>query len=194
MNVQVLPRWIRDYQSAWLAKDVLAGLTTASVVVPKAMAYATIAGLPVQVGLYTVLVPIVIYAILGTSRALSVSTTTTLAILASSAISQAAPSGNPQELLTASATLAFLVGAILIAAGALRMGFIANLVSDPVLTGFRAGVALVIIADQLPKMLGIHITKTGFFRDIISIVHAIPSTSFVTIAISGGTIVFLIAL
>jgi len=82
------PDWIHAYQKEWIKLDVIAGLTAAAVVIPKAMAYATIAGLPVQVGLYTVLVPMVIYAVLGTSRPLSVSTTTTMAILAAAALDQ----------------------------------------------------------------------------------------------------------
>src|SRR5262249_42996532 len=86
-----LPEWIRDYRREWITLDTVAGLTTAAVVIPKAMAYATIAGLPVQVGLYTALLPTVIYAVLGTSRPLSVSTTTTLAILAAAAFGEVAP-------------------------------------------------------------------------------------------------------
>src|SRR6267378_3434022 len=78
--------WLRRYPKAWLRPDVIAGLTAAAVVIPKAMAYATIAGLPVQVGLYTAFVPMVVYAILGTSRPLSVSTTTTIAILVAGAL------------------------------------------------------------------------------------------------------------
>ena len=89
-------------------------LTSAAVVIPKAMAYATIAGLPVEVGLYTAFVPMIIYAVLGTSRPLSVSTTTTLAILTSADLSRATPNGNVTDLLRASATLALLVGAILV--------------------------------------------------------------------------------
>ncbi|MBK5967216.1 MULTISPECIES: SulP family inorganic anion transporter [Thiorhodovibrio] len=92
-----------------LRLDLIAGLTTAAVVIPKAMAYATIAGLPVQVGLYTALVPLVIYAILGTSRPLSVTTTTTLAILTGAQLALVVPSGEPAALLTASATLAGLL-------------------------------------------------------------------------------------
>ena len=83
--------WFFGYQKDWLRWDLIAGLTTAAVVIPKAMAYATIAGLPVQVGLYTAFVPMVIYAVLGTSRPLSVSTTTTLAILAAAALGAGRP-------------------------------------------------------------------------------------------------------
>src|SRR5262245_31202389 len=93
-----VPDWLRDYRREWIALDVAAGLTTAAVVIPKAMAYATIAGLPVQVGLYTAFVPMVIYAALGTSRPLSVSTTTTLAILAAAALGEVAPGGDPASL------------------------------------------------------------------------------------------------
>ena len=84
--------------------DVVAGLTAAAVVAPKAMAYATIAGLPIQVGLYTAIVPMAIYAVLGTSRPLSVSTTTTIAILSAAALGQAAPNGSGAELISASAS------------------------------------------------------------------------------------------
>ena len=86
--------WLRQYPSSWLRPDVIAGLTAAAVVVPKAMAYATIAGLPLQVGLYTAIVPMVVYALLGTSRPLSVSTTTTIAILTAAELGLAAPSGS----------------------------------------------------------------------------------------------------
>ena len=87
--------WLRGYPREWLRPDVIAGLTASAVVVPKAMAYATIAGLPVQVGLYTAFVPMVIYALLGTSRPLSVSTTTTIAILTGSTLVAVAPEAVP---------------------------------------------------------------------------------------------------
>src|ERR1700679_1901056 len=95
----VVPDWISGYRKDWLRPDVIAGLTTAAVVIPKAMAYATIAGLPVQVGLYTAFLPMVIYAVLGTSRPLSVSTTTTLAILTAAELGEVAPGGDPASLL-----------------------------------------------------------------------------------------------
>src|SRR3954453_15386315 len=118
--------WARGYPKGWLRPDVVAGLTAAAVVIPKAMAYATIAGLPVQIGLYTVFVPMVIYALLGTSRPLSVSTTTTIAILAAAELGNVVPDGSVSQLITAGATLSVLVGIMLIAAFALRLGFIAN--------------------------------------------------------------------
>jgi len=186
--------WLSRYERPWLRADVLAGLTTAAVVIPKAMAYATIAGLPVEVGLYTALVPMVVYAALGTSRVLSVSTTTTLAILAASALGAVAPGAEPAALLRASSTLALLVGAILIVARLLRLGFVANFISEPVLTGFKAGIGLVIVVDQAPKLLGLHYDKAGWFRDVASFFRHLPETGTATLAVGLATLAVVFAL
>src|SRR5579864_3796666 len=118
-----MENWIVSYKKEWLRSDVIAGLTTAAVVIPKAMAYATIAGLPVQVGLYTAFLPMVIYAVLGTSRVLSVTTTTTIAILAAAELGEVVPGADVETLLAASATLTLMVGAMLVIASVLRLGF-----------------------------------------------------------------------
>jgi high affinity sulfate transporter 1 len=186
--------WLRTYPREWLRPDVVAGLITAAVVIPKAMAYATIAGLPVAAGLYTVLVPMVIYAILGTSRPLSVSTTTTIAILTGAELSQVAAGGDPATLAAAAATLTLLVGATLVLASAFRLGFIANFISDPVLTGFKAGIGLVIVVDQLPKLLGVHIEKVGFVRDLVTLGRHVPETSLVTLAVGAAIVILLLGL
>ncbi len=141
------------------------------------MAYAAIAGLPAEAGLYTAFAPMLIYAMLGSSRVLSVSTTSTIAILTAGALSQVAHDTGPTALLTAAVTLSLLVGALLLLAGVLRLGFIASFISDPVLTGFKAGVGMLIIVDQLPKILGVHIEKSGFFRDLFSVAQMTPETS-----------------
>lgn len=171
-----------------LAADLVPGLTTAAVVVPKALAYATIAQLPVQAGLFAALVPMVVYAVLGTSRLLSVSTTTPIAILCATAIGEALRADPGLDPLTAAATLSLLVGLMLIAARVLRLGFAANFISEPVLTGFKAGVGFVIVVDQLPKLLGIHIHKEGFFRDVTSIVADAPELSWPTLGVALGTL------
>ena len=186
--------WIVDYEKDWLRYDLIAGLITAAVVIPKAMAYATIAGLPVQVGLYTVLVPMAIYAVVGTSRPLSVSTTTTLAILVAAEFGQVAVAGDPASFMRASATLTLLVGAILLLASLLRLGFIANFISEPVLIGFKAGIALVIVLDQVPKLLGIHFSKGSFVHNLLAIVQAIPDTSLPTLTVGIVMIVLLIGI
>jgi sulfate permease, SulP family len=186
--------WIWEYHKEWLRPDVIAGLTTAAVVIPKAMAYATIAGLPVQVGLYTAFLPMLIYAVFGTSRPLSVSTSTTIAILAATQLSQVVPDGNPASLLSASATLTLLVGAILVIASFLRLGFIANFISEPVLIGFKAGIGLVIVLDQVPKLLGIHFTKGSFFHNLLGLVQGLPETSMATLAVGAVMVAILVLL
>ena len=180
--------------STGLRFDVVAGLTAAAVVLPKAMAYATVAGLPVAVGLYTAFIPMVIYALLGSSRVLSVSSTTTLAILAGTQLGLVVPDGDAAKLVTATATLAALVGAMLVLARLLKLGFVANFISTPVLTGFKAGIGLVIVLDQVPKLLGIHITKQGFFVDLLSVVQHIPGTSLLTLAVAVATFAVLIGM
>jgi sulfate permease, SulP family len=174
--------------------DIVAGLTAAAVVLPKAMAYATVAGLPVAVGLYTAFIPMAIYALLGSSRVLSVSSTTTLAILAGTELGLAVPDGDPSRLVVATATLTALVGAMLVLARLLRLGFVANFISSPVLTGFKAGIGLVIVLDQVPKLLGIHITKQNFFADLLSVVHHVPATSLLTLTVAAATFVILIGM
>ena len=175
-------------------RDVIAGLVTAAVVLPKAMAYATVAGLPAAVGLYTAFAPMVIYALIGSSRLLSVSSTTTLAILTATQLALVVPDGDPAMLVTAAAALVALVGVILMLSGLVRLGFVANFISTPVLTGFKAGIGFVIILDQLPKVLGIHITKQGFFRDIFQLAHHVPETSLITFVVATATFVILIGM
>jgi len=174
--------------------DVVAGLTAAAVVLPKAMAYAAVAGLPVAVGLYTAFIPMIVYALLGTSRVLSVSSTTTLAILAGTELALVVPDGDPARLVTATATLTALVGVMLLAARVMRLGFVADFISAPVLTGFKAGIGLVIVLDQVPKLLGIHITKQGFLPDLLSVAKHVPETSWLTLAVAAATLVILVVM
>ena len=190
-----MPDWLTGYRKEWLRPDVIAGMTAAAVVIPKAMAYATIAGLPVQVGLYTVFLPMLIYAVLGTSRPLSVSTTTTLAILTGAEFVEVAVKGDPASLLAASAMLTLLVGTILVLAGLLRLGFVANFISEPVLIGFKAGIGIVIVVDQIPKLLGIHFEKGPFFfRNLVALAKDIPETSLITLAVGAIMVAALVAM
>ena len=163
-------------------------------VIPKAMAYATIAGLPVQVGLYTAFVPMIVYVVLGTSRPLSVSTTTTIAILTASNLGQVVAGRDEADLMRASATLTLLVGAILVLASVLRLGFVANFISEPVLVGFKAGIGLVIVLDQVPKILGIHFAKGSFLHNVLAIVKGASEGSIPTVALGIATIVVLLGL
>lgn len=184
--------WLPSYKRDWWRPDILAGLTAAAVVIPKAMAYATIAGLPLQVGLYTCFVPMLIYAFFGSSRVMSVSTTTTIAILTGAQLGIMVPDGDPGALITASVTLALMVGLILAAAAILRLGFVANFISEPVLTGFKAGIGIVVIVDQVPKLLGLHFDKGGFVHNLGQILGGLGHLSWATLAVGIGTIAGLV--
>lgn len=185
--------WLPAYRSEWLRYDVVAGLTAAAVVVPKGLAYATIAAVPLSMGLNACVVPMLVYVLLGTSRTLSVSTTSTIAILMAAGVAGVAPEGSPAAL-AAPTTLALLVGVLLLAALALRLSFLADFISEPVLTGFKAGIGVIIVLDQLPKLLGIHVHKTGLVRDAVSILRHVPETSLVTLALSAATLALMVLL
>jgi len=189
-----VPEWLVSYRKDWLRLDVIAGITAAAVVIPKSMAYATIAGLPVEVGLYTAFLPMVIYAFLGTSRVLSVTTSSTIAILTAAELGEVAASGGAHSLLTATVTLTFLVGAILVLACALRLGFIANFISQPVLIGFKAGIGVVIVLDQIPKLTGVHISKGTFLHNVLSTIASVPETKLITLAFGISVILLLVGI
>jgi len=189
-----MTKFISGFSRKYLGTDVLAGLTTAAVVIPKCMAYAVIAGLPVESGLYVAIVPMFIYAMLGSSRELSVSSTVTIAILTGAQLVAVVPDGNSVQMLAAASALALVSGCFLLLAGVLRLGFLANFVSDPVLTGFKAGIALVIVVDQFPKLLGVHIEHTGFFRDILAIIPELPHANIPTTVLAVLLLVLIFGL
>lgn len=176
--------WLSSYDRTWLRHDAVAGLTASAVVIPQAMAYGAIAGLPLVVGLYTALVPLVVYAVMGTSRVLSVTTTSTIAILTAHAIREVTPGGTDASLILATGTLACLVGAILIMASLLRLGMVASFISEPVLVGFKAGIGLTIVVDQIPKLLGVHFAKGHFFHNVASIADQLPHASVPTVLVA----------
>jgi high affinity sulfate transporter 1 len=187
-------RGLAGYQKDWFRLDLVAGLTTAAIVIPQSMAYASIAGLPVHAGLYVALVPMFVYALVGTSRPLSVSSTSTLAILTATQLTLAAPAGDSAQLMAVAAALALLVGGFLVVAGALRLGFLANFISDPVLTGFKAGIGLVIVIDQMPKLLGVHIERGHFLHKVLSTLQHVPEANRPTLILAAATLAILFAM
>ncbi|MFA9404098.1 MAG: SulP family inorganic anion transporter, partial [Anaerolineales bacterium] len=186
--------WLPGYPRGWLRVDLVAGVTAAAVVIPQAMAYATIAGLPVEVGLYTALIPMLLYAVLGTSRPLSVSTTSTIAMLTAVALAGAVNSSDPYDYIVPAATLAFLTGIFLVIAGLLRLGFLANFISDPVLTGFKAGIGVVIFVGQLGKVLGLSLEKGSILQTFRSILENLDQINIATTIIAAITLAILILL
>ncbi len=197
MRVGPLISWFGrhfPYHRKWLLPDLLAGVTAAAVVIPKAMAYAGLAGLPPQVGLYTVLVPMTIYAVLGTSSVLSVSTTTTLGILTATALHDALPGADQTALMQGASLLALLVGVLLLLAALLRLGLLADFISDPVLIGFKSGIGLVIIIDQIPKLIGLPIEKGWFGHNVFAIVAGLPHLNSTTTMLGLGLLILLLLL
>jgi SulP family sulfate permease len=171
-------------------RDILAGATTAAVVIPQAMAYATIAGLPVEYGLYCALVPMLVYAALGTSRPLSVSTTSSISLITGATVATVAAG----DRAAIASTLAVLVGAVLLLAGLLRLGFVADFVSDPILAGFKVGMGLVIAGDQLGRILGVPVEGDNVFEEAWSALTELDQASGITVAVGLGCIALLLAL
>ena len=186
--------WLPGYSPEWLRFDLIAGLTAAAVVIPQTMAYAAIAGLPVQVGLYTALVPMLLYALLGASRPLSVSTTSTIAMLTAAVLVAVVTSSNPVDYIIPAATLAILTGVFLLLASVLRLGFLANFISLPVLTGFKAGIGVVIFVGQLGKVLGIPVAKGPFLQTILSLWNGLGDIHWLTFVVALSILAILLLL
>jgi SulP family sulfate permease len=186
--------WLFGYRREWLAADAVAGLTTAAIVIPKAMAYALIAGLTVEAGLYTALAAMLVYPLLGSSRALSVSTTSALAMLTAAAVAEVSVQAAGADASAVAATLALLVGGALIAARVLRLGFLANFISLPVLVGFEAGVGIVIIIGQFKSVLGVHVASKTTVGTLLELPGLLPQAHGPTILVAVIGMVTLVAL
>jgi high affinity sulfate transporter 1 len=186
--------WLRGYPRAWLRADGVAGLTAAAVVIPKAMACAAIAGLPVEIGLYTALAAMVVYPLLGSSRPLSVTSTSALAMLVASQIALSTAQNPGADARAVASTLALLVGAVLVAARLLRLGFLANFISKPVLVGFEAGVGVVILIGTLKSVLGLHFTSHGNVGILLELPSLLPQTHGTTLLVAAVGIAVLLGL
>lgn len=186
---------MRGYDRSWLRGDVLAGLATGTVVIPQAMAYATIAGMPASVGLYTCLLPMAAYALLGGSRALSVSTTSTISVLVASSLATL-PERDPDELMRAAFTLTFLVGVCLLIMRLARLGALVESISPATMTGIRLGVGLTVVASQLPALLGLSADPEaeGFVEELVAVARQLPELSAVTAVVGITAIVMLLVL
>jgi len=186
--------WLSGYRREWLRSDVVAGLTSAAVVIPKAMACAVIAGLAVASGLYTALAALLIYPFLGTSRPLSVSTTSTIAIMTAAAVAAISKSGPDVEPGAVGMTLALLVGAVMVLASVLRLGYLANFISTPVLTGFQAGAGGAIIVTQIGPVLGVPIHSHSSLGAISELPGVIGSAHPPTLLLALAGIALLLLL
>ncbi len=183
---------LRNYQRDWVRGDLVAGLTVWAVLVPSALAYATIAGVPPVVGLYTAPAALVLYAALGSSRQLITGPSAAAAAL-SAAIVGNAVAGNGDQFVATAAALAICVGLAALVAGVLRLGFVANFISEPVLKGFIVGLALTVIAGQVPKLFGIETGHGDFFERAWDFLTNIDQTDGLTLLVGLGSLAVLFA-
>jgi high affinity sulfate transporter 1 len=174
--------WLPRYDKSWLRWDVIAALTVWALLVPEAMAYAGIAGMPPQTGLYTAPLALLGYALFGSSRHLNVGPSSTVAILSFAIIGGMAVAGGP-EFIALTTGLALLTGVLLIVAGMLKLGVLADFLSKPVLGGFVIGLAITIAFGQLGKILGYGVEADGFFREVLKFVQDINKIHFPTLIV-----------
>ena len=173
---------LSDYQRGWLRPDIIAGLTVWAVLVPEALAYATIAGVPPVVGLYAAVPSLILYAAAGSSRHLIVGPMSATAALSAAMIAPLA-SGNDGRFIALSAALAIVTGLVGLLAGFMRLGFIASFISEPVLKGFIVGLALTIIIGQVPKLLGVDKGEGNFFVQTWTVVKELGEVDLPTVII-----------
>jgi len=192
---RLVPEWIRHYKIGWLSVDVLAGVTLAAVAVPEVMGYTSIAQTPVITGLYTIIFPTLLFALLGSSRLLVVGAdSATAAILAAglAGIGISGLSPNSSEWVAWTSLVALVCGAMLVLARLLKLGFLGDFLSASVLIGFLTGVGISVLTGQLPDMLGIPKGKGNWFEQQWSTLTHLSDASWWTVAFAAGTLVIIV--
>ena len=199
MSLRSLPaaRAVADYQAPWLRRDVVAGIVLTTLLVPQGMAYAQLAGLPAITGLYTTILCLVGYALFGPSRILVLGPDSSLGpMIAATLLPILGSNGNPARAIALASILALLVGAIMIAAGVAKLGFVADLLSKPTQIGYMNGLALTILIGQLPKLFGFSIDANGLLNEAHAFIHGLASGKTVGAAVAIGllSLVLILAL
>jgi SulP family sulfate permease len=182
--------WGRRYDRATFASDAVAALIVTLMLIPQSLAYALLAGLPAEVGLYASVAPLLLYAVFGTSRALAVGPAAVTSLMTAAAIGQLAAAGTP-AWWAAAITLAFLSGVMLLAMGLLRLGFLANFLSHPVISGFITASALLITASQLKTLMGVRAEGHNLIDLLLALGRQLPNTHGLTLALGVGATAFL---
>ena len=182
--------WGRGYDRDTLTSDLMAALIVTVMLIPQGLAYALLAGLPPEVGLYASIAPLVLYATLGTSRVLAVGPVAVVSLMSASAIGQHAVAGS-QEYWSVAITLAFMSGSMLLLMGVMRLGFLANFLSHPVISGFISASGLLIAASQMKTILGVTSDTQNFIDLMLDLLSQIPNTHTLTFTIGLIAIIFL---
>ncbi|WP_062071888.1 SulP family inorganic anion transporter [Demequina sediminicola] len=186
------PAWAVGYRPSWLRGDIIAALTVWAVLIPESLAYATIAGVPPEMGLYAAVPSLIIYGLIGSSRVLIVGPMSATAALSASIIALQA-GGDADLYIQLSIGLSIVTGVLAILAGVLRLGFLASFISEPVLKGFIVGLALTIIAGQIPGLLGVEKPEGAFFEKIWGTVQELGSIDGLTITVGAIALAILLA-
>ncbi|MCC7163408.1 MAG: SulP family inorganic anion transporter [Anaerolineae bacterium] len=192
--------WLPKYDRSWLPLDIIAGLTLWGLVVPEAMAYAGIAGLPPQAGLYTLLAALLVYALLGTSRHLVVQATSATAALLASGVATAlvataaATASDPQTYQNYATAFVLVTGLVFLAAGLARLGFITQFLSKPVMDGFITGLAIFVVVGQLNKLFGVAKPDGNTVEKLMGILRELPQANWVTFAVGAVALALLFVL
>ena len=182
--------WGRHYTRATLSADLLAAVIVTIMLIPQSLAYAMLAGLPPEAGLYASIAPLLVYGVLGSSRVLAVGPVAVVSLMTATAISDLAASGSA-AYWSAAITLALLSGLVLLLMGVLRLGFLANFLSHPVISGFISASALLIAAGQLKTILGIDGSAHSFFGTVLLLLTHLQQTQLLSAAVGLGTAGFL---
>jgi sulfate permease, SulP family len=185
--------WLPHYRTRWLRPDIIAAIAVWAVLVPEGMAYASLAGMPPQAGLFAALAPLVAYAILGTCRQLDVGPSSAVAAYSAAAVAPLAL-GDSGRFIALSALLALLTGILLLVGGLARAGFVADFFARPVMTGFVGGLALVIAVGQVSKLFGVEGGGTGFFGKLYELISQLPGYSLISFLIGIGALGLILAL
>ena len=183
----------RTYERAWLRGDTIGGITVAAYLVPQVMAYAGLAGLPPVTGLWAIIPALALYAVFGSSPQLSVGPESTTALMAATVVAPLA-AGNPGRYAELAAALALIVGVLSLAAWAMRLGFVADLLSQPTLVGYMTGVALIMMVGQLQKASGVPVHGDTFFAEVRSFVTGVDDLHPATLGLAAITLAFLLVL
>jgi SulP family sulfate permease len=184
---------LRHYERGWLRADVAAGLTVGAMLVPQSMAYAELAGLPPQFGFYAVIGALVVYALVGTSRHLGVGPEPGTALLAAAGVSSIA-GGDATRYVALMAALALVVAAICILGAVARLGFLASVLSKPVLVGYITGVGLVLLSSQIANLTGLSIAADDFFPRLVELARELGDVHGQTVAVGALTLVVIVVL
>jgi high affinity sulfate transporter 1 len=193
--MKAMPESMRGYQRAWLVRDAVAGLTLAAVAIPEVMGYTSIAGTPIVTGVYTIIFPTLVFALLGSSRLLVVGADSATAAILAAGLGGLGVSGltpGSQEWLAWCSLIALICSVLLILARLLKLGFIGNFLSASVLIGFLSGVGISVLAGQIPSMLGVPTSSGNWFEKQWGTITSIPDASAATVAFAAGTVLLIV--